>query len=293
MNRSLRRLLHLSGGLLGLLGVFFVAERLVRYADQIDFGRFGPADWSILALFAVAYGSANVFLALAWRRLLAFFDLHVQPAWAVRAYGLSQVAKYVPGNIFHLAGRQAIGMAAGLPAWPLGKSAVWELGLISACGAFFAALTIPMLWPACPAVASLGIFALLTAAFVAGLRWFVSTDVSRAALWQMAFLTVSAIVFAGMVFVVEDVADPLLLLPRIGGAYIIAWLAGLITPGAPAGVGIREVALIYFLGETLSLDALLMAVVLGRVVTVLGDLFFFAASAAANRPGPHEPWVKQ
>jgi uncharacterized membrane protein YbhN (UPF0104 family) len=66
------------------------------------------------------------------------------------------------------------------------------------------------------------------------------------------------------------------------GSYVIAWLAGLITPGAPAGVGVRELVLLFLLGEQIPAADLLLAVVLGRIVTVVGDLLFFTAVSTSK-----------
>jgi uncharacterized membrane protein YbhN (UPF0104 family) len=63
------------------------------------------------------------------------------------------------------------------------------------------------------------------------------------------------------------------------GAYVVAWLAGLVTPGAPAGVGVREMVLIFLLGHAIPETELLPAVVVSRLVTVAGDVLFFAAAA--------------
>ena len=77
---------------------------------------------------------------------MAFIDLfgaNVSLRWVIKVYGTSQLAKYLPGNIFHLVGRHALGMAAGVPTGVLAKSAVWELGLISLSAAIFGALALP------------------------------------------------------------------------------------------------------------------------------------------------------
>ena len=76
-------------------------------------------------------------LAYAWWNLLEQFGASVSKRWAAKIYGLSQLAKYVPGNIFHLAGRQAMGMSAGVGGRILAKSALWELGIILIAGAVF------------------------------------------------------------------------------------------------------------------------------------------------------------
>ena len=63
------------------------------------------------------------------------------------------------------------------------------------------------------------------------------------------------------------------------GAYVIAWLAGLVTPGAPAGIGVREAVLLFLLGNVLPHADLLLAVLIGRMVTVFGDTIYFAISS--------------
>lgn len=273
----LKRWLHFVGGGLGLAGVVFVGIRLYQHIEEIDLTRFDFATWIILGLLVLIYGAANTLLARAWWRQLELFDLRTEWRWALSAYGQSQLAKYIPGNIFHLAGRQALGMAAGLPARPLAKSAAWELGSIAVAGACFGLLTLPLVWPAfSQPTASLLFLCLLSALYFSAARW-----CARAAavglLWQTAFLTISGAVFIITLGLVTDDVHLITLAPALCGAYVVAWLAGLITPGAPAGVGIRELALLFFLQDHVEPEALLLAVVLARVITVVGDFLFFGA----------------
>jgi len=55
------------------------------------------------------------------------------------------------------------------------------------------------------------------------------------------------------------------------GLYLLAWLAGFITPGAPSGLGIREVVMVMFLEDFVSITVLTTAMVMHRVLTILGD----------------------
>jgi len=272
---SLRTWLHIIGGGLGLLGVVFVLMRLSTYSEQIDLARFDAIAWLLISMLAVIYGAANVFLALAWWHLLSFFDVKVERKWALKAYGLSQMAKYVPGNICHLAGRQAIGMAVGLPARVLAKSALWELGLIALSCVFFAILALPLLWSQLPGWLSFGIFLLALLAVSVLLRRLLSFSVCDALFWQIIYLAVSGMVFIGILTVVVPSVAEIPGFSALCGAYVLAWLAGLVTPGAPAGVGVRELVLLFLLGGRIAEADLLLAVVLGRVVTVGGDLFYF------------------
>lgn len=284
MRPSLKRALHWGGSAAAIAGIGFVALRLHDYGAEIDFARFDLIAWSWVAALALVYGVSNLMLALAWWNLLGQFGACTSRRWAVRVYGISQIARYVPGNIFHLAGRQAMGMAAGLAGWPLAKSAVWELGLISATGGLFGLLALPLLLvPGLPVTASAGLFAASIGIAVILLLRFIGLPAARAFGWHVGFLVTSALLFVGLVELLTDnpVAGMELWLP-LGGAYVLAWLIGLVTPGAPAGVGVRELVLLFLLKGAVGEADLLLAVVMGRVITVAGDLCFFGVSILMN-----------
>jgi glycosyltransferase 2 family protein len=274
----LKRSLHLLGSALGIAGVGFVAVQLHAYWDQIEAGRLGATGWLVVGLLALVYGAANLMLAVAWWNLLGHLGVVVSKAWAVRAYGLSQIAKYLPGNVFHLAGRQALGMTAGLPALPLARSAVWELGLIALAGATFLVLVVPLRVEAWPAWWSLAAFGALAPLLVLSGRRLLSAAVAVVLSWQVIFLLVSGAIFAAVLAMVAPAGLSAGLLPAVGGAYVVAWLAGLITPGAPAGVGVRELVLLYLFAARFAPADLLIAVLIARVVTVSGDLLYFIAA---------------
>ena len=273
--------------MLGIFGVVFVAIKLYEYEGQIDFSRFTLGKLQVLCGLAMIYAAANFLLALAWKALLQQFGIAVSFAWAIKTYGVSQLAKYLPGNIFHLAGRQAIGQAAGLPTWPLAKSAVWELGLLSVTGAMFSFLVLPHFvpWVSHSMAAIAFVCVLITVA--TGIRKFVGPQTARAVGWYTIFLTVSGFVFVGLLGLVkgDNTITSLQVLPFCG-AFVVAYLVGLVTPGAPAGIGVRELVLMVLLKGFVSEADLLLSVLIGRLVTVTGDLLFFSiASALRVRKG--------
>jgi hypothetical protein len=109
--------------------------------------------------------------------------------------------------------------------------------------------------------------------------------VSASLFWQIIFLTISGTVFTFIVSAVVPSTDIYSVFSTFCSAYIIAWLAGLVTPGAPAGVGVRELVLLFLLGGQVAEADLLLAVILGRTVTVVGDLMFFCAAYAMKIEG--------
>lgn len=276
MRPILKRGLHWSGGALAIAGIAFVALRLREYGTDIDFTRFGMVEWSEIVVVALIYGLANLMLAFAWRNLLEKFGTHVTHRWAIKTYGVSQLAKYVPGNIFHLAGRQAIGMAAGVQGWPLAKSSIWELGLLTLAGALFGVLAFPLVVSGAT-MSNVVIAFILTVISVASLLGHYSgRTAARAFVLYVLFFAVSAAIFVGLIKLVSSLSlsDASLWL-SLGGAYVLAWLAGFITPGAPAGLGIRELVLLFLLQGLVGGADLLLVIVLGRAITVSGDFMFF------------------
>jgi hypothetical protein len=273
----LRRALHASGSGLALTGVVFLGFRLHAYWLALDLASLTVWAWCSIAVSAVIYGSANMLLVLAWRHLLQYFGAALTHRESIRIYGMSQLGKYVPGNIFHLAGRQALGMAAGVAPASLLKSTIWELGLMAMTGALSGWMILPLLFEGFPQTAGVLLLLASSATIAVLLHGLLDRRLMLAFFWQTLFFLVSGAIFIALLNLTAGRASAgaqhwLM----IGGAYIAAWLAGFLTPGAPAGVGVRELVLLFLLKGVVAEADLLMAVLLGRVVTVVGDLLFFA-----------------
>lgn len=270
-----KRTLNLFGGLLGIAGLAAVSFKLWAYRGELDAVSLSPVGYISIALAAVITAASNSLLALAWRSFLLYLGESPDSRWALWAYSTSQVAKYVPGNIFHYTSRQVIGAAAGIRHGALAKSAGLELIVIAAVAMLFLPLVVPKLLPSVPVF--VGVIAFLCIAAICPLM---ATKMAgrlfgRAVLYYLIFLGVAGAVFVS-VFVMAGATFTAAMIPLVGGAYVLAWLLGLITPGAPAGVGVREAALLYLLVGLAPPAVILLAVVLGRGTTVTGDLLFYA-----------------
>ncbi len=276
MQSYVRIAVHSVGSAFAITGVGFVLWHLHTYGSKIEFERLNVLAWLTVAIFALINAFANLLLALAWWKLLGRFDAFTACYWAVRTYCISQLAKYVPGNIFHLAGRQAIGMAANVSGWSLAKSSVWELGLITLAGGLFSLLALPLLVPGLFEVISVGGFVGGVAITFSFLWRLMGASVASAFGLYMFFFAVSGGVFIGLMeLVIESPINGNLHWFSLIGACVLAWLIGLVTPGAPAGAGVREMALLFMLKGVIGEEDLLLAVVLGRIVTIGGDLLSY------------------
>lgn len=277
MSSKLRRVLSLLGTLLAVVGVAFVGWRLFQYGNELDVSTITPWQWLLVLLLSGLYGIGNLLLAVAWWQLLGFFGVRFCPLRAIGIYGVSQLAKYVPGNVFQFAGRQALGMANDIPAGPLAKSMLLELILIALAGLLFGYLVLPVWLPIFTDLESVLLLTVTIAALAVTLYRQWAKSVAWAFLAMVLFLWLSAAIFVMLLDMVY-VQSPAWLL--VMGAFVLAWLVGFVTPGAPAGIGVREMVLLVLLEGQVEPSFLLLAVLLGRLVTVLGDVWFFMGALA-------------
>jgi len=110
-------------------------------------------------------------------------------------------------------------------------------------------------------------------------------------LWPVGLLYLAFFLIGGLVLlivceVVLDTPVDFGYWPAIFSLFAVGWTAGVITPGAPSGLGVREAVLIVGLSPVASpADAVLIAGVL-RVLTVSGDVLFFAVCGPKLRGAP-------
>ncbi|MCX6303942.1 MAG: hypothetical protein NT040_03150 [Bacteroidetes bacterium] len=276
-----KQLFNWGGFVIGIAGVVFVVRKLSMYSNQIDFSGLTWLSLCSLTGLIAAYGLANIFQAMAWHDILQYMGVTTTKKWSIQTYGVAQIAKYVPGNIFQFAGRQAIGQAAGLPAIPLAKSAVWEIGMLAGTGALFSVLVIPLFRHQVTFLLACIMFIVILVIGMFALYRFAGAGMASAMQWDILFLLLAGIVFYGVLIQFTSVRPGTgSMFVGIIGVYVVAWLAGLVTPGAPAGIGVREMVFLAILHNFLSEGELLKAILLGRFVTVGGDMLFYIFAMA-------------
>lgn len=276
---NLRKALNIVGSVIAVLSVLFVVHRIMAYWAQIPEDTFTLKLLSLILILAGIYGAANIILASAWRILMVGLEQSITSRIATRIYGLTQLAKYVPGNIFQFAGRQFLAMSHGFSGKAIAKSTFLELLLLVLTGAAFVLWTLPLLYPAFNIIYGLSLFIIIATLIALGLKWQDKSSLIKAIAQYFLFLVISGTVFLCVLYSIVDnwTATPALVLPLIG-AYVIAWLAGLITPGSPAGVGVREFILILLLKPFFAEVDIVLAVIISRITTVVGDCFFYLYS---------------
>ena len=270
---------NILGAVLAVSGAGYVFFKIYAHRLSLEQVNLGLLGWIAIGLLVLTHAASNFFLSTSWHLILEASGIYLSKSITFKIFGLSQISRYLPGNIFHIAGRHLLGLSAGIPNLTLIKSSIFEIGFISLAGLTFSVLLIPVITDS--EITKWSIFGFLLTIIFCYLIFlkFYNPKFSTAFLSYVVYLFLSGLLFLGLLYVVVNELnfDTSALIIVIAG-YIFAWLIGLITPGAPAGVGIREAILIFMLkGYLLEVD-ILVAVLLGRAITVLGDCIFYLGS---------------
>lgn len=278
MHFSAKRFFHICGSILACSAIFFMAARLQSYLDKIDFSTLISNLWPYFLALALFVSFYNIFLVVIWYRCLQNLDVDTSYTCATWIYGVSQLGKYIPGNVFHLAGRQTLSMAERLPGGKVLRSMIWELAILAGAGlgVFWPPFVAQYFFPSLNLLWLFGIFAFCCVAMPYAVGRVLNKILRSAYLWSILYLCSMGLFFSVMLSLVSSVEISPVNLIFAGTAYVAAWFVGLVTPGAPAGLGVREAAILLLTQDIPIPEAdLLLAVLLGRILTILGDFLFF------------------
>ena len=147
--------------------------------------------------------------------------------------------------------------------------------VLSSIGACSAILLLPRIVSWVPLEAAIILFLLVGVAGLFLVSHLFSRQLRNAVLCYAGQVLVSSLIFAGILVLAGGTIDSIALFIGVASSFTIAWLIGLVTPGAPAGLGAREAALVLLLAGLAPESTILVAAVIGRLVSTLGDLLFF------------------
>ena len=303
---------------LALAALAYFARHAWRTLEGQDLSMLlqGPGLGGMLLL-VLLYTASIATTSAAWYWQLQSLHQPASFAWTTTALAVTQFGKYLPGNVGHHIGRVGLAVGAGVRLSAALLTIGYELLLAIVAAAHLCAVAI-LLWPPVAfadaswlayrwpllTLVSLGAAAGLVlapqlVAILSRLRSPTAPTVEANALsldlhaiagsYAMYLGSLSAIgigLWALALTVVPDGTTVPMAFFFIG-AFATAWIAGFIVPGAPAGLGVREVVLAAWLGDALPPTTVVVLVLALRIATTIGDAVNFAwgSLALARRRG--------
>jgi len=298
------KLLKILGTFLVTIAVCFIFQRLWIHREWILKWRPTPQLILFSLMSILIYVAAWFLMTLAWFRLLIWYgQSNITFQKCLPIYARTQIAKYIPGNVFHFAGRHLLGRRMGLDHGTLIGATLSEIiGQILASSSL-GLMGLLFLDVSQKYISSTGILAIfiMTILFPVLLNKLASKvrpleplylqdktsleiieGLLPVHLLYVLFFLILGGLFLGIVCGITDLSD----FSQAGSVitiFSVSWLVGFITPGSPGGMGVREAIIVASLTKIIGEPESLFVAFLFRIICVLGDLLFFMSSFLFGR----------
>ncbi|MFK8052126.1 MAG: hypothetical protein AB8F65_04070 [Woeseiaceae bacterium] len=248
-------------------GAFIVFQVYTLRDDILPLMRDAPL-LTTMVIGSVVFAATLNLLGFGWAKLIASTEAASHTRLALMSvFAKTSVAKYLPGNVMHYAGRQFLAGKLGPKQKQIAKATVAEASatvvaaaVVGGVAYLLADLTALAIVIAVLAIGVIGYFREKPGVCMMGLAllFFVFNG---ATVWALGYvLEQSWQTNAGLCF-----------------SYLLAWAGGILVLGAPGGIGVRE-SLFFGIGMGLGLSSspiiTTMAVCL-RMISLAGDFLFY------------------
>ncbi len=275
--------------------LFFVLKAFKDHWREVTAVRINSQGWLMLAIALIVTLLAHIWSAWVWTWILKAFKQSVGGWWAIRVYLITNIAKYLPGNVGHFYGRILAVSKAGSTLGAASLSVLLE-PLLMAAAALLVALTSsglgwieaasdPWSWRIqilCLAVVLLGIHPRILNPVMHFLSRLKANRTDTAAvnieqypllplLGELGFLILrgTGFLFAWTALMSVNIGQ----IPSLLSTFSFAWLLGMVVPGAPGGMGVFEATAIALLDEQhFPAGIILSTIALFRLISISAEV---------------------
>lgn len=274
--------------------LFFLLKTFKDRFAEVSTIRISPQGWWLLVVALIVTLLAHLWSSYVWTWILTAFEQPLGQLWAIKVYLITNIAKYLPGNIWHFYGRISALSKAGGSLGEATLSVLLEPLLMAAAALLIGLISGGMGW--LKTDFSIWVWGLQILALIAVLMGIhpsvlnpILQRLSRSKgkltnanqahlnsypliplLGEMGFIFLRATGFILTVLALISLVPQQL--PGFVSAFSFAWLLGLIVPGAPGGIGVFEATVVALLATaSISQGVILAAVACFRLVSILAE----------------------
>jgi hypothetical protein len=271
------------GKALGLIGITYLLYRLYQeYTLDSFFALF--VDFLPLLPLLLLLNLLSLLIGIdVWGKMLRHYaSSPVSYLLAFYYFSKTEVAKYLPGNIFHLLSRQALASSIGVTQKEMAK-----VSLLQALLLLTATMLASLLFALASAQLSLIEIGLLIGATTASMLLLLFAYRGFSVIQKLSFNLSLALSIAlqgiilGLIIWYGDESLSLSLFFLSVAIYLISWLIGFVTPGASGGLGVREGAFIA-IASAMSLpvaqEKVIFAILLVRIINIVVDVLLYLST---------------
>ncbi|WP_017302514.1 hypothetical protein [Nodosilinea nodulosa] len=266
--------------------IAFLAHILVSHGREVTALRLRPSGLALLGLALLTTLLAHAWSGWVWSWILQALQQPVKGTWSTPVYLKTNLLKYLPGNVWHFYGRvRALG-EIGVARGPAIVGVTLEPLLMAAAALLLGLASPTRYWPWQWVMLAVVLEMMNPRRLNPLMNWLGQAKAGAEAaeplppvtlhhyplkplLGELGFVLLRGIGFALVVSAVSPL--PIKLWLPVVSLFSLAWLAGLVIPGAPGGLGVFEAIAVTLLQGTLSPGVVLSAVAMYRLVGTLAE----------------------
>ncbi|AFZ02954.1 lysylphosphatidylglycerol synthase domain-containing protein [Calothrix sp. PCC 6303] len=280
------------------LTLFFLAKTLKDNWLEVTAIRIDEVGWAILAIACGITLFAHIWAGWIWTLILRGLNQPVERTHFIQVYLKTNIAKYLPGNIWHYYGRILAAKEAQVSNSAATFSVLLEpllmatagLILIICLGSNFTPIQNNSFVRAFQILSLIGLLCAIHPRFLNPLISFLRKLKSKKSspsetpssdfylerypiiplLGELVFLGLRGSGFILTMFALSSLE--LNQIPLLLGAFSFSWLLGLIVPGAPGGIGVFEASAIALLDNRFPPALILSTIGLYRLISILAEI---------------------
>lgn len=258
-------------------------------------------------LLSIGYVAIVYISSYAWKTTLEFINKGKIPFHEIlTVYSKSNIGKYVPGNVMQFAGRNILAGKLGFKQLDITFCSIIEIGMLLATDCIlslifamksFKSILKDVFYKIHPGmlygivivviiIVTVVIWLLITKSTIIKNYKHFFTKGFLVLLCKLFCIYSITLIIPGifLVLILQLVLGASISLPIsliIISGYTISWVLGFVVPGAPGGIGIRESIMLLMLGPIFTNNIVLLAAILLRITSTVGDILAFLLSPYA------------
>ena len=303
---GVKKIISFFGTLLMIIALVFLWRSLSEYG--MDFSLLGsPVILGGLIFVAIVEALGIILASVNYHAIIKNVSgIKANRVFSMLAYTISNLYKYIPGGVMYVVGRNRIAVETdGLSHSKVAFATVVEgvsiiLGaiLISAIFSFNSLFTFTnnleifneIIIAVVLIILLLLVLALyfkqklepIFARFWSTVEILKPRIVAKRMCFALVLMFVWGLSFAVTIYLLGQPMTVSLTFTLIG-LYLLAWLVGFLTPGAPSGFGIREAIMLMFISGMVYESILLSAMIVHRVIAITADIIAYVFCLGLSR----------
>lgn len=306
--KSSKKLIKILGNILVVVTILFIIRLLFKMdINYTDILKKENIKWIIFLIFA--YSFSLTLTCLPWKILtqsLSETKLKILNVYCV--YSKSNLLKYIPGNVFQYIGRNILAVEAKIKHEDVALATIFDIGILLISGIIFSFFCLKEY--AIEQFFKYGIttlekykiilFILIFFIFIL-IIIFHKTIIKKIKEYKKIitikfllkiiyciilynlFLLLYAIIYLILLKTVFNISITNEMLLVLIGATVFSWVMGFVVPGAPGGLGIREIIMFALAGNILPQNIVVISMVVFRFITVISDIIIFLIGAILKK----------